>query len=82
MFRRIDQSTFLIRRLEWLSTFLARRRGLPIIIGIALIAVGAIFEVVNIAAGSSALHVVHVVMHNVGLIAALIGLLLSEPLGR
>lgn len=82
MFRRIDQSTFLIRRLEWVSTFLARRRGLPVIIGIVLIAVGAIIEVINISIGSPIVQTVHILLHNIGLIAALVGLLLAEPLGR
>lgn len=82
MFKRIDKSSFLIRTLERLSTLLARQRGLPVIVGVVLVAIGMILQLINIAAGSTVLEVAHVVCQNLGIILALVGLLLAEPLGK
>lgn len=81
MFRRIDQSEFLMKVLQSISDFLARRRGVPILVGIVLIAIGFVLQLVNVGADSQLIEVLHIIFHNVGLIAALIGILLIEPLG-
>ena len=81
MLKRIDSSQFLVRILERMSTLLARRRGLPVVIGIVLIAIGFLFEVATVALGMESLAIIHVIFRNVGVLVALIGLLLSEPLG-
>ncbi len=82
MFKRIDESSFLIRTLERLSTLLARQRGLPVIIGIGLVIVGMIFQLINVPLDSAALEVAHIAFQNLGIIVALVGLLLAEPLGK
>ncbi|MBI5669859.1 MAG: hypothetical protein HZC41_17825 [Chloroflexi bacterium] len=82
MFRRIDRSPFLARWIERLSTFLARRRGLPVVIGILLVVVSFVLQVVDVYAVSQALRLLAVVFQNVGILLALIGLLLAEPLGK
>lgn len=81
MFKQIDQSPFLIRLLKNLSDFLARQRGLPIVVGIIFIIGGFVVELINVGVGSPALEVTHIILHNVGLLSALIGFLLIEPLG-
>lgn len=82
MFKRIDESSFLIRTLERLSTLLARQRGLPVIIGIVLVVVGMVLQLLNVVFGSTALEVAHIVCQNLGIVVALVGLLLAEPLGK
>lgn len=82
MFRKIDESRYLIKYLQRLSGFLARNRGLPIIIGIVLIIAGFIIELINVQAASPTLNTLHIILQNVGLISALIGIILTEPIGQ
>lgn len=81
MFKRIDSSPALARFLERLSASLARRRGLPVIVGVLLIAVSFVVQLVNVYAPSQTLDLVWTITHHLGLIIALIGLLLVQPLG-
>lgn len=80
--KKIDRSSFLVRILERLSNYLARHRGLPIIIGIVLIVIAGVLEFTNLFANVSGLSAVEVVVRTVGIVVALIGILLLEPLGK
>lgn len=82
MFKRIDRSPFLARWIERLSTFLAQRRGLPVVTGIALVILSFILQFLNVYMPSQALQVFGVIFLHVGILLALIGLLLAEPLGK
>ena len=82
MFKRIDQSPTLARLIERLSSILARQRGLPVVIGIALIIVSFIIQLIEVYAESRVLELIGVITLNVGILAALIGLLMAEPLGK
>lgn len=82
MFKRIDESPFLVKLLARVSNYLARRKGLPILVGVLLILLATILELVNIAVASSVLEVVHVLLHGGGLLLSLVGVLLAEPLGK
>ncbi|GIL13615.1 MAG: hypothetical protein BroJett038_23350 [Chloroflexota bacterium] len=44
--------------------------------------VGFVFQLVEVYFPTSAVHLFAVIFHNLGVILALIGLLLAEPLGR
>lgn len=79
--RKIDESSFLIRLLTNISNTLTRQRGLPIVVGILLIAGGGILEFVNVGFGSSIIEMVEIVLRNFGIITALVGIALLEPLG-
>jgi hypothetical protein len=65
-----------------LSAFLAKRRGLPVIVGIALVIVSFVLQIVDLYLDSHLLSLLAVVTLNVGILAALIGLVLAEPLGK
>jgi hypothetical protein len=82
MFKRIDQSPTLARLIERLSALLARQRGLPVVIGIALVIVSFIIQLIEVYTESRLLEVIGVITLNVGVLAALIGLLMAEPLGK
>jgi len=82
MFKRIDRSRTLGRWLEWLSATLARQRGLPVVAGVGFIAFSFIVSVVNIYVDSKLLELVWSVTHHLGVIVALVGLVLVEPLGK
>ena len=82
MFKPFDRSKTLLKLIQNLSSFIGKRRGLLIVAGIFLIALGFIIELLNVAAGNSVLSVLHIILRNVGIIVALIGILLIEPLGN
>lgn len=82
MMQKLDQSPGLIRLLNRTSTIFARRRGLPVIMGIALVAVSLILAIINLSADSQLLGLLQIIAHHVGVILALVGLLLSQPLGN
>ena len=82
MFKRIDESKFLIGLLERLSNLLARQRGLPVVIGIILVVVGFILQIINISADNSLVELLGVISQNAGVLIALLGLALATPLGK
>jgi hypothetical protein len=82
MFKRIDQSSALAHLLERLSATLARQRGLPVVIGVALITISFVVHLVGMLAPSQALSLIWSITHHLGLIIAFVGLLMIEPLGR
>ena len=82
MFRRIDRSPTLSRMIERLSSLLARQRGLPVVLGIALVIIGFVIQVVNVALNSPLLEIGGLIFNSGGVLVALIGLLLAEPLGK
>jgi hypothetical protein len=82
MLRWIDRSPALARLIERMSAFLARQRGLPVVVGVLLIAVSFVIQLVNVYTPSQTLDLLWTITHHAGLIVALIGLLLVEPLGQ
>lgn len=82
MFRRIDQSPALAKFILRLSNTLAKQRGLLTVIGIVLVFVSFIISLVNLSVQNTTLDVIWSVTLHMGIIVALIGLLLVEPLGR
>lgn len=82
MFKRIDRSRTLGRWLEWLSATMARQRGLPVVAGVGFIAFSFVISFVNVYVDSKVLELIWSVTHHLGLIIALVGLLLAEPLGK
>ncbi len=79
--KQVDQSSNLIKALARLSTWLAKQRGLPIVIGIIFIAGGGVLEFVNIFFENPLVSMIEVIFHHFGLITALVGIALLEPLG-
>jgi hypothetical protein len=82
MFKRIDHSPLLSRFIAFFSDFASKRRGLPIVIGIIFALVGFILQLVEFFAPSPALRLIGLIAQNLGTITALIGLLLSDALGK
>lgn len=82
MFKRIDRSPTIARMLERLSATLARQRGLPVVVGVFLIAISFIVHLIGLGSPSPLLNLIWSITHHLGLIIAFIGLLLIEPLGR
>lgn len=82
MFKRIDRSPAIARLLENLSAAMARQRGLPIVIGVILVAVSFVIQLINVSNPSQTLELLWTITHHVGLLFALIGLLMVEPLGQ
>ena len=80
--KQVDQSSSLISLLTRLSSWLSKQRGLPIVIGIIFIAGGGILEFVNILYNNPLVSMIEVIFHHFGLITALVGIALLEPLGR
>lgn len=82
MFKWIDRSPLLSKLIENLSAGLARQRGLPIVIGVLLIAISFIIHLVNLGQASPTLDLLWSITHHGGLLLALIGFLLVQPLGQ
>jgi hypothetical protein len=82
MLKRIDRSPWLSKLLEKTSNLLAKQRGLPVVLGIALVIIGFVLQAANVYLESKSIQLVGVVMHNGGVLIALIGLLLANPLGK
>lgn len=82
MFKRIDQSAFLSRLIVRLGSLLSRQRGLPVVIGILLVIAGFVMQLANVYAESRLLELFSIITHNVGILVALVGLLLADPLGK
>ncbi len=82
MFKRIDQSPRLAQLIASLSEFMAKRRGLPVVIGIGLVVISFIIQLIDVYSVSPTLRLLGVITQNVGILTALIGLLLSDPLGK
>ncbi len=82
MFKRIDESNWLANRIASLSEFMAKRRGLPVVVGIGLIIISFVLQLIDVYASSQVLHLIGVITLNLGILIALIGLLLADPLGK
>lgn len=82
MFKGIDRSPALSRLIENLSAGLAKKRGLPIVIGVALIALSFIIQIINFIVPIALLDLLWSITHHIGLLTALIGIMLVEPLGQ
>ncbi|MFN8529583.1 MAG: hypothetical protein U0670_13300 [Anaerolineae bacterium] len=81
MFKWIDRSPLLSRLLESLSSNLAKQRGLTIVLGVALVIISFVVHLVYVSSPSQTLELVWSITHHLGIIIALIGILLVEPLG-
>lgn len=81
MLRRLDRSSFLLRSLQAISNYFAKRRGLLVLWGIFLVFLGFVFELLGFFVASDVLRLLEIVFRNVGILMALIGLLLVRPLG-
>lgn len=82
MFKWFDRSPIIARLLERTSGSLARQRGLPIVIGVVLIAISFVIQLINFGFQSQLLDILWSVTHHLGLLIAFIGILMVEPLGR
>jgi hypothetical protein len=81
MFGRLDRSRRISSFIERLSGWLARRRGLPIVGGITLVTLSFVLQLVNGASPSPGLQTAATLTLYLGLLLALIGIVLVEPLG-
>ena len=79
--RKIDESSFLIRLLTNISNTLTRQRGLPIVVGVILITVGGVLEFANVTLESPIIAMFEIAIRTFGIITALVGIALLEPLG-
>jgi hypothetical protein len=82
MFRWLDRSPLLAKLLEKVSNSLAKQRGLLAMIGILLVIISFIVQLLNLVLPSPWLEFAWAITHHLGIIIALIGFLLVEPLGR
>lgn len=82
MFKRIDRSPGLAKFIVSLSEFMAKRRGLPVVIGIAIVIISFVLQLVDVFVDSQLLSLLGVITLFVGVLTALIGLLLADPLGK
>lgn len=82
MFKAIDRSRSLSRFIATASESIAKRRGLPVMIGILITLLGFVCQLINFMAPSATLYLIGFVGQSVGTLIALIGLLVSDALGK
>ena len=82
MRKQIDESKILGQLIKFLSNSLARQRGLVPVIGIGLVVVGLLVLLLNVIVDVAVVEFIGLLLQGVGVIAALAGLLLAEPLGK
>ena len=82
MFKQIDRSPRLAKLIEYMSSLMAKQRGLPVVFGIVLVVVSFFVQIVDVYVQSQLLELIGVIALHIGVLAALIGLLLAEPLGK
>jgi hypothetical protein len=82
MLKRIDQLPALNKLLARLSNLMARQRGLPVVIGIFLVVISFGLQLINVYPENKAIEFAGIITHNAGVLIALLGLLLANPLGR
>lgn len=80
MFRWIDESPLLNKIFPKVSATMSRNRGVPILFGIFLVIIAFLVQLVNILVDNTLLELLQVILHNGGILTALIGFLLVEPL--
>jgi hypothetical protein len=79
---RFDRSERISGFIKTLSNNLAKQQGLIPVIGITLAIVGIIFLLINVFVDLKLLAFVGILLQGGGLVAALIGFLIMEPLGQ
>lgn len=82
LLRKIDQSLFLNKLLSKTSNLMARKRGLPVVIGLVLLVVAFALDIINLSQDSHVIEIITVITHNLGVLIAIIGLMLATPLGK
>jgi hypothetical protein len=82
MWKRIDESPAISQFIRLVSNSLAQQRGLVPVVGVGLVVFGWLLLLVNVFVGSLWLEFPGVFLQGLGIIAALVGLLLAEPLGK
>jgi len=82
MFNLIDKSAFLSKLLERTSNYLAERRGLLPVIGVAILFVSFAIQIADVFTSNRWVELLGVVTLNLGVLIALIGILLLNPLGK
>ena len=82
MLKWLDHSKLLSGIVDWFSNFLARQRGLPVIVGIVLVGISLVIQSAAVYADTRFLELIGVIVQHAGVLIALIGLLLAAPLGR
>jgi hypothetical protein len=82
MFKRLDRSSAVAKMIASVSEFMAKRRGLPVVIGIVVVILSFIIQLVDAFSPSKFLNVLGIIMQNSGILIALVGLLLAEALGK
>lgn len=82
MFKQIDRSKRLGRLIDLTSSGLAKRRGLPMVVGILLVALALVLQILGYLFSSNALQITSNILHSIGVLFALIGLTIAIPLGK
>ncbi|MGQ9887099.1 MAG: hypothetical protein ACUVSX_01290 [Aggregatilineales bacterium] len=82
MFKRFDESPKVARLFEVVTAALAKRRGLPVILGFFLVLVSLVLQFAFVFVRSPIVELLGVIVLHVGILSALLGLALAEALGK
>jgi hypothetical protein len=82
MFKNLDRSRRVSQMLDQVSNTTAQRRGVPVLVGIALVVASFLFQSVGVFVDSRAIDLLGVICLHLGVLTSLIGILLFAPLGK
>lgn len=79
---RLNRSRRLGRLLAFVSGYLANYRGMPLLLGIVFVLVSLVLQVLGLVTDLRSAAIIGTISLHLGLIMALVGILLAEPLGK
>jgi hypothetical protein len=79
---RLNRSRRLGRLLSFFSGYLANYRGMPIIVGAVFILISLVTQIIGTLTALIGVTIFGIIMLHLGLLAAFVGILLAEPLGK
>lgn len=82
MLNRFDKSKKLANYIRSLSDWIAKRHGIIPLTGIILVIIGFVFLLIDVFVQVRIIEFFGVLFQGIGLITALTGILLAEPLGK
>lgn len=82
MLNRLDRAEWLSRLIRWMSTTLAAKRGVPVIVAIVMTVISLIVHVLWVISGNMLVGLCGFGLLHLAILIGFVGVLLAEPLGR
>ncbi len=82
VYNSFDRSLALKNLIKWLSTTLASKRGVPVMVAIGLTILSLVVHIVAAISGNLIVGICGFTLLHIAILIGFVGVLLAEPLGR